>query len=206
MLHTRFIDLNFQLKHYEVTNDHPSRRKPPYKKKTRPLQETPHRLGPPLPIVPHVTSAGRISSTLVTAQLRKYGAHAGYDTWASSLLPNLRALCPHYGAAASPLTLYSLEVCLCQEVCARRSGFRTWNNYWVIPCQNKEKKGQRLKIAFLWRNMKEYRVFICFLPFLASVWFLGPFWNFYSKFLKRTIFKKWILKNYIYYLILCHWT
>ena len=47
----------------------------------------------------------------------------------------------------------------------------------VIPCQNKEKKGQRQKITFFLRNMKEYRVLIWFLLFLASIWFLGPFWK-----------------------------
>ena len=29
---------------------------------------------------------------------------------------------------------------------------------WVIPCQNKEKKGQRQKVKMLCKNMKEYRV------------------------------------------------
>ena len=62
---------------------------------------------------------------------------------------------------------------------------------WVIPCQNKEKKGQRQKIKMLWRNMKIYRVPIWFLPFLASIWFLEPFWIFsFSKFSKLDHFQK----------------
>ena len=52
------------------------------------------------------------------------------------------------------------------------------------------KKGQCQKITFLWRNMKEYRILLCFLPFLASVWFLGQFWNFFSKFSKKDHFQK----------------
>ena len=43
--------------------------------------------------------------------------------------------------------------------------------------------------------MKEYRVLICFLPFLASVWFLGPFWNFFSKFSKKDHFQKMNLEK-----------
>ena len=38
---------------------------------------------------------------------------------------------------------------------------------WVIPCQNNEKKAQRKKVTFSRKNMKEYRVLIWFLPFLA---------------------------------------
>ena len=69
-------------------------------------------------------------------------------------------------------------------------GHCSGHSYGVIPCQNKEKKCQCQKITFLWRNMKEYRVLICFLPFSASVWFLGPFWNFFSKFSKKDHFQK----------------
>ena len=60
----------------------------------------------------------------------------------------------------------------------------------MIPCQNKEKKGQRQKITFILRNMKEYRVIVWFLPFLALIWFLGPFWNFFSKFSKKANYHK----------------
>ena len=38
--------------------------------------------------------------------------------------------------------------------------------------------------------MQEYRVLLCFLPFLASVWFLGPFWNLFSKYSKKDHFQK----------------
>ena len=41
-----------------------------------------------------------------------------------------------------------------------RSSPQRPNHKGVIPCQNMEKKGQRQKITFLWRDMKEYRVLI----------------------------------------------
>ena len=63
-------------------------------------------------------------------------------------------------------------------------------NIWVIPCKTREKKGQRQKITFLQKNMKEYRVLIWFLLFLALIWFWGTFWIFYSKFSKKHHFQK----------------
>ena len=46
--------------------------------------------------------------------------------------------------------------------------------------------------------MKEYRVVIWFMPFLASVLFLGPFWETNYKIPKKYFFQKELIKNYIF--------
>ena len=58
------------------------------------------------------------------------------------------------------------------------------------PCQNTEGKGQRQKLTFLLRNMKEYRVLRWFLPFSVWILFLGPFWGKQFKFPKKDNFQK----------------
>ena len=65
-----------------------------------------------------------------------------------------------------------------------------WPLNRIIPCQDEEKKGQRQKITFLWRNMKEYRVHIWFLPFWHQFGFCDRFGFFFSKFSKKDHLKK----------------
>ena len=60
-------------------------------------------------------------------------------------------------------------------------------------------KNQNKKVTFLVRIMTEYRVLGWFLPFLASIWFCGPFGIFFLP-KKKPIFKKGILNQYYIFL------
>ena len=81
----------------------------------------------------------------------------------------------------------------------------TCRSYQGDSMSKQGEKCQRQKVTFLWRNMKEYRVLIWFLPFLASILFMGRFWDtfFFSKFSKKDHFikvhieKSYLLLNFV---------
>ena len=75
---------------------------------------------------------------------------------------------------------------------------------WVIPCKNKEKKGQRQKFTFLWRNMKEYMVMRVFVGSFSISFVFGKALNHFFLFLKMDRFQKAHIAKYFFLHWICY--